>query len=208
MVGDRWTLPLVRELLLGSHRFNDIHRGLPGISRTLLSTRLRRLQGIGLVSRMTDADGRPEYRLTQAGTALEPLIWQLGDWARRWHFGDPRPEQLDTGWALWRLRQLVRTEHLPAQRVSIEFILDSPGGAEELGWLVLAQHDVSACLRHPGYDTDLWVTTELSELHRLVVGTSSLDEAFRAGRFRIHGEPGLVAEFSSWFAWRTTISEA
>lgn len=208
VVGDRWTLPLVRELLLGSHRFNDIHRGLPGISRTLLSARLRRLQGIGLVSRMADADGRPEYRLTQAGAALEPLIWQLGDWARRWHFGDPRPEQLDTGWALWRLRQFVRAEYLPAQRVSIEFILDNPSGAEEHGWLVLARHDVSTCLRHPGYDTDLWVSTELGELHRLVAGTSSLDDAFRAGRFRIHGEPGLVAGFSSWFDWRTTISDA
>jgi DNA-binding HxlR family transcriptional regulator len=205
-IGDRWTLLLIRELLLGSHRFNDIHRGLPGISRTLLSARLRRLHTIGLVARVADAGDRPEYRLTPAGAALEPVVWQLGDWARLWCFGDPRPEQLDPGWALWRMRQFVRTERLPAQRVSIEFTLGTPGGADEHGWLVLAPDDVSACLRHPGYDTDLWVTTELAELHRLVAGTSSIGDAFRAGRFRVDGERSLVADFFRWFDWRTTTS--
>ncbi|MBU3064121.1 helix-turn-helix transcriptional regulator [Nocardia sp. NEAU-G5] len=206
VIGDRWTLLLVRELLVGSHRFNDIHRGLPGISRTLLSTRLRRLQAIGLVARVVDADGRPEYRLTQAGAALESLVWQLGDWARQWSFGDPRPEQLDPGWALWRLRQFVRTEVLPAQRVCVEFILGNHGHAEEHGWLVCTPREVSACLQHPGYDTDLWVTTELAELYRLVAGTRTIADTLRAGRLRVVGEPALASAFPGWFAWRTPAS--
>lgn len=200
VVGDRWTLLLVRELLMGAHRFNDIHRGLPGISRTLLSARLRRLQRHGVVTRVLDDQGRPEYRLTAAGAALEDLVWQLGDWARRWHFGEPTKEQLDAGSALWRLRQFVRRDRLPARRVTVEFV--APTANERYGWLVLAPDEVSACRQHPGYDTDLWVTAELRELHRLVAGISTVETATRADRLVITGEPALVAGFPAWFAWR------
>lgn len=202
VVGDRWSLLLVRELLLGSHRFNDIHRGLPGISRTLLSARLRRLQLHGVVNRVLDDQGRPEYRLTPAGAALEDLVWQLGDWARRWSFGDPDDEQLDVGSALWRLRQFVRRDRLPDRRVTVEFVLHS--ATEERGWLVLTPAEVSACRHHPGYDTDLWVTAGLPELHRLVAGTSTIATATRAHRIRLAGEPDLVTGFPEWFAWRGT----
>lgn len=203
VLGDRWTLLLVRELLLGSHRFNDIHRGLPGMSRTLLSERLRRLRANGLVCRGADADGRPEYRLTPAGAALEPLVWQLGDWARRWCFGDPRPDQLDAGSALWRLRQFARLEDLPTRRVSIEFVLSAPDRPDERAWLMVERGEADPCPRHPGFDTDLWITTGLSELHRLVAGTSAVDDALRAGRLRIDGDPALVLAFPTWFDWRT-----
>lgn len=200
VVGDRWTLLLVRELLLGSYRFNDIHRGLPGISRTLLSARLRRLQLHGVVIRVLDDQDRPEYRLTPAGAALQDLVWQLGDWARRWSFGDPADEQLDAGSALWRLRQFVRRDHLPPRRVTIEFIVH--GTTEERGWLVLTPDEVSACRQHPGYDTDLWVTGELAELHRVVAGTSTIDIATRSDRLRLSGDPELVTDFPRWFSWR------
>ncbi|MEG8180004.1 winged helix-turn-helix transcriptional regulator [Nocardia terpenica] len=199
-VGDRWTLLLVRELLLGSRRFNDIHRGMPGISRTLLSGRLRRLQHTGLVARGLDDEGRPEYRLTPAGAALEPLVWQLGDWARRWYFGDPDREQLDTAWALWRLRQFVRRDRLPTRRVVVEFVLRD--AADDHGWLVLSPEETSACHRHPGYDVDMWVSTDLAELHRLVAGSSAIETAIRTGRVAVDGDPDLVRDFPSWLAWR------
>ncbi|WP_165845526.1 winged helix-turn-helix transcriptional regulator [Streptacidiphilus pinicola] len=200
-VGDRWTLLVLRELLLGSHRFNDIHRGLPGISRTLLSARLRRMTDIGLLTRTVDESGRPRYLLTPAGTALEPLVWQLGDWARRWFFGDPDTEQLDPGWLLWRLRQFAIHDALPTGRVVVEFVLT--GGQTERAWLVLAPNDVSACRKHPGHDTDIWVTADQRELHRIVAGTSTLVTATRQGLLRLDGEPRLVAAFPTWFAWRT-----
>lgn len=200
-VGDRWTLLVLRELLLGSCRFNDIHRGLPGISRTLLSARLRRMRAHGLVLREPDEGGRPRYRLTAAGAELEPLVWQLGDWARRRLLGDVSAEQLDGGRLLWRLRQFVRDGHLPGRRVVVEFVF--PGEPGERGWLVLAPGDVSACRQHPGYDSDLWVTADLAELHRVVAGTTTLDAAGRAGLIRVDGHPDLVTRFPSWFAWRT-----
>jgi DNA-binding HxlR family transcriptional regulator len=203
-VGDRWTLLVLRELLLGSCRFNDIHRGLPGISRTLLSTRLRRMAVHGLLTKAADEAGRPRYLLTPAGAALEPLVWQLGEWARQWFFGDPATEQLDSGWLLWRLRQFVRHDALPAQRTVVEFVLtrdqDRPA---ERAWLVLAPEDVSACRQHPGHDTDVWVTADLRELHRVVAGATTLGAAAQAGLARLDGDPDLVAAFPAWFAWRT-----
>ncbi len=203
-VGDRWTLLVLRELLLGSERFNDIHRGLPGISRSLLSARLRRMQGHGLITRVLDEGGRPAYRLTAAGSALEPLVWQLGDWARRWAFGDPELEQLDVGWMVWRLRQYVRSEALPPRRVVVEFALRRAGAPDECGWLVLSPgEDVSACRVHPGYEVDVWVGADSAEMHRVVAGTSTLEAARRAGHVRIDGDPGLAAAFPRWFAWRT-----
>lgn len=201
VVGDRWTLLVLRELMLGSCRFNDIHRGLPGMSRTLLSARLRRLEAGGLLTRTLDGDGRPEYRLTRAGAELEPLVWQLGDWARRWFMGDPEREQLDGGWLLWRLRQFVRPDSLPGRRVVIEFILG--GESEQHVWLLLARGDISACRQHPGHDVDLWVTADLAELHRLVAGMTSLDATRDAGLLRIDGHPDLIAGFPTWFAWRS-----
>ncbi|HSA53525.1 MAG TPA: winged helix-turn-helix transcriptional regulator [Yinghuangia sp.] len=203
-VGDRWTLLVLRELFLGASRFNDLHRGLPGMSRTLLAARLRRMQAHGLLTRETDRDGRPAYRLTEAGAALEPLVWQLGDWARRWFFGDPKPEQLDAGWLLWRLRQFVRSDELPARRVVVEFVLRGGpvAGTDERGWLVLAPGDASACRRHPGYDVDVWVDGDAVELHRVVAGRAGLGQAMRGGLVRISGDPGLAAGFPRWFAWR------
>ncbi len=110
--GDRWTPLILRELVVGSHRFNDIHRGIPKISRTLLSQRLRSLVDRGLVDRLDD--GGIEYHLTPAGADLEPIIWALGHWAARWAFGDPEKAQLDIAWLVWRMRQHLDPEHLPA----------------------------------------------------------------------------------------------
>ncbi|MGK5642295.1 winged helix-turn-helix transcriptional regulator [Streptomyces sp. URMC 126] len=204
-VGDRWTLLVLRELLLGSDRFNDIHRGVPGIGRSLLSARLRRMRAHGLVTRVPDPDGRPAYRLTPAGAALEPLVRELGDWARRWALGDPTREQLDAGWLLWRLRQFVLRERLPGRRVVVEFTLSLPGAPDDHAWLVLSPGgDVSACRRHPGYDVDVWVAADLAELHRVVAGTATLAAARRSGRVRLAGEPDLAAAFPGWFAWRAS----
>jgi DNA-binding HxlR family transcriptional regulator len=100
--GDRWTPLVLRELMIGERRFNDIHRGLPKMNRTLLVQRLRSLERRGIIERHATAGGRNvEYCLTEAGHELEPIVWALGEWAARWAFGDPADEQLDVGWLVW-----------------------------------------------------------------------------------------------------------
>jgi DNA-binding HxlR family transcriptional regulator len=95
ILADRWTPLIVRELILGSHRFNEIERGLPGISRSLLSSRLRDLEDAGVVERLPDAHSKVgAYQLSEAGRDLKTVIESLGAWGVRWAFGEPRPEEL------------------------------------------------------------------------------------------------------------------
>ena len=114
ILADRWTPLIVRELILGSHRFNEIERGLPGISRSLLASRLRDLEDSGVVERLPGAQPKmTEYHLSEAGRELKTVIETLGAWGVRWAFGEPRPEELDAGLLIWRIHQRINRELLP-----------------------------------------------------------------------------------------------
>jgi DNA-binding HxlR family transcriptional regulator len=197
-LGDRWTPLIVRELVLGSRRFNDIHRGLGRMNRTLLLQRLRTLERRGIIERRTDDAGRTtEYRLTAAGEELEPIVWALGHWAARWSFGDPADQELDVAWLVWRLHQQVIADRLPAGRTVVQFVLEGPGGGE--GWLVLDQGGSTACQIDPGFDVDLVVMGDNRELHRWLLGRRDLADLRRTDEIRLIGPTRLVRAFQTWF---------
>lgn len=197
-VGDRWTPLIIRELIMGSRRFNEIHRGLGRMSRTLLAQRLRELERRGIVERELDDAGRTtEYRLTEAGHELEPIIWALGHWAARWSFGDPADDELDTAWLVWRLHQRVVGDHLPDGRTVVQFVLSGPGGGE--GWLVLDRGGSTACLLDPGYEVDLVVMGDNREMHRWLLGWRSFRDLRAAGSVRLVGPTRLARAFPGWF---------
>jgi DNA-binding HxlR family transcriptional regulator len=196
--GDRWTPLILRELILGSRRFNDIHRGLGRMSRTLLIQRLRELERRGIVERTVDGAGRTtDYRLTTAGRDLEPVVWALGHWAARWSFGDPADEELDVGWLVWRLHQSVLPDRLPPSRTVVQFILDGPGGGE--AWLVLDRGGGTACQIDPGFEVDLVVLGDNREMHRWLLGVRSFRDLQQAGSLRFVGPTRLGRAFSAWF---------
>lgn len=196
--GDRWTPLILRELILGSHRFNDIHRGLGRMSRSLLTQRLRELERREIVERRVDDGGRTvEYGLTAAGRELEPVVWALGHWAARWSFGDPADEELDAAWLVWRLHQNVIDDHLPAGRTVVQFVLHGPGGGE--GWIVLDRGGSTACQIDPGYAVDLVVMGDSREMHRWLLGRRSFRELRQSGSVRFVGPTRLGQAFSSWF---------
>lgn len=197
--GDRWTPLILRELMIGCRRFNEIHRGLGRMSRTLLIQRLRELERRGIVERQVDAGGRTsEYRLTAAGQELEPIVWSLGHWAARWSFGDPADEELDAAWLVWRLHQHVIDEHLPTARTVVQFVLTGPGGGE--AWLVLDRGGSTACQIDPGYEVDLVVMGDNREMHRWLLGWRSFQELRRAGSVRLIGPTRLGRAFANWFS--------
>src|SRR5690242_17759871 len=169
VVGDRWSPLILREIMVGSHGFNDIHRGIPRISRTLLAQRLRRLERDGLVERHSEP-GRQSvsYDLTDAGRDLEPVIFELGRWASRWVFGDPRDDQLDVANFVWRLHQFTNEERAPQPRTTIEFDMRGPGGGR--AWLVFDRGASTACLIDPGYEPALVIFGDLRELCRWFAG--------------------------------------
>jgi DNA-binding HxlR family transcriptional regulator len=198
LFGDRWTPLILRELIIGSRRFNEIHRGLGRMSRTLLIGRLRELERRGIVERTLDAAGRTtEYRLTTAGAELEPIVWSLGHWAARWSFGDPADEELDVAWFAWRLHQHVLPDRLPGGRVVIQIVADGPGGGE--AWLVLDRGGSTACQIDPGYEVDLALLGDNRELHRWLLGSRTFRDLRRAGTVRLVGPSRLARAFPTWF---------
>jgi DNA-binding HxlR family transcriptional regulator len=201
VIGDRWSLLIIRELLTGSHRFNQIERGLPGISRSLLVQRLDLLQRGGVVERHRDAAGRTRaYVLTPAGLELRPLVLALRDWGGRWAFDDPRPEELDPGWLVSSMLQRRRPEALPPRRTVVEFQLRRCQYSHV--WLLLdPRADGDVCLKHPGFDSDLVVVAEGEVLFRVWLGRLPLAEAERRGLMKIEGAPALRRAFPDWFDW-------
>lgn len=201
ILGDRWTLLIVRDMLIGTRHFNDFERGLPGISRGLLAERLRRLQQTGLVKKVVGRNGRrrTEYQLTQAGEELQAVIGSLLTWGARWAFEAPDPTDLDPILLLWWMRGRVCVEQLPPQRVVVQF--DFKGAVEESYWLVLTREDVSVCLTHPGFDLDVLVTADLATFFQIWLGKTDFTGALEARLVEIDAIPALANAFPNWFAY-------
>ena len=200
VLGDRWTLLIVRELINGARHFNDLDRGLPGISRSLLAQRLQALEHLGVLERRVGCRRRAtEYTLTSAGQALREPIQALGKWGARWAFGDPRPEELDPVLLLWRVRCRINRDALPPRRVVVEF--NFPGSGRSCLWLVLERHEVSLCLKHPGFESDLVVTADLAVFYQVWLGRLTFSEASHRGKIRIEGSRALERVFPHWLQW-------
>lgn len=197
LIGDRWTLLIVRDLLLGTHRFNDLARGLPGISRGLLAERLRRLERHGIVERRAGSGGHHhEYWLTRAGEELDPLVTELTSWGARWCFGAPRDEDQDPILLLWWMRDRVRFDLLPSERMVVRFDLKGP--ESDRYWLVMEQPECSVCITDPGYDTDVIVRAELATLLEWWLGRRDYAELV-GDRIVIEAIPAHVRAFPRWF---------
>jgi DNA-binding HxlR family transcriptional regulator len=203
LFGDRWALLVVREILRGVTRFNELERSLPGISRSTLAQRLRHLEKEAIVERRTDGDGRgTEYGLTQAGRELSNVIMAIGEWGVRWLVPDARPSEFDPeGLMLWISRHVMLRE-LPDRRVVIRF--EMRGRGRRYFWLVLRAGEASLCPEHPGFPEDVFVTSTPSALYRLVVGQQSLKQALDDGTVRVEGPPRLVRSLPRWFLLRAS----
>ena len=201
VLGDRWCLLLVREMLPGVDRCNEFERSVPGISRSILAQRLRHLEREGVVARRTGADGRATgYRLTDAGRELGAVVGALNEWGVRWRVPDGGPPELDPdGLMLWVRRHVV-LDSLPPRRVVIGFQLRA--GDRRTYWLVLQPGEVSLCPEHPGFDEHLWISTEAATLYLLFLGRISLSAAMDDSTVRVDGPPSLVRALPGWFRLR------
>jgi DNA-binding HxlR family transcriptional regulator len=199
ILGDRWTLLIVREMLGGASGFNELQRGLPGISRSVLADRLRSLERAEIIERRTGPKGRTlDYRLTLAGRDLEAVVQAIGEWGVTWAFTDPRPEELDPDLLIVWMARHVDREQLPPNRTVVQFDFRDPA---KRYWMVLEPSDVSVCLQHPGFDVDLAVTVDTATLYRVYLGRAKLGDAIRAGKLTISGPQALQRAFGRWFAW-------
>jgi DNA-binding HxlR family transcriptional regulator len=197
----RWTPIILRELHAGSHRFNEIHRAIPLISRTLLAKRLRELEAAGVIADApgTNGNGR-EYRLTEAGEEFGDVLAGLATWGQRWT-DRARPENLNPGVFMWILRRRIAIERLPARRVVVKFnftgIPASYRGNRKF-WLILERSAVDICVRDPGFEVDLYLDADLGAMVKVHLGDLAFAEALRTKQVRMEGVPQLARQFPSW----------
>jgi DNA-binding HxlR family transcriptional regulator len=202
---ERWTLLILRELLMGSHRFNDLERGVPGIPRSLLAQRLRMLERAEIVERRPARAGRgSEYYLTQAGEEVLPIVEQLGVWGQRWVNAEVREFELDPSLLVWDMRRRIALDRVPARRIVVQ--LAFRGARRERYWLVLDRGEVSICREDFGFDVDLHVTADTLALHRVWIGRLALADALRDGLIELDGPSELTRGFPNWIMLSTFAS--
>ena len=202
---ERWTPLVLRELLAGSHRFSDLQRGVPLMSRTLLAHRLRELEDTGVIQRLPKSSGRgAEYYLTAAGQELQPVIESLGEWGQRWVRQEVEPQDdLDPGLLMWDIHRRLNVNRLPSGRVVVQF--DFRGvprscRSQKMFWLILKRPEVDVCLKDPGFGVDLFVSADLSALTKAWLGDIRLTETIRSGLVTVEGPRKLVEAFPGWLA--------
>jgi len=193
----RWTLLVIRELLAGSTRFNDIRRGVPRISATLLKERLQSLEHAEIVKRRRSGSGVFEYVLTEAGRELRPVVFGIGQWGQRWA-RDIKPEDLDPGWLVWNVHRRLNPTAMPPGRTTIHIeFSDGPRNARYF-WLVSQYGHVEVCLKHPGYAVDLTVRTTVRVLAETWRGIRSVRQEIRSGAIALEGKATLRRAFPDW----------
>ena len=194
---ERWTPLVVRELLCGSRRFNDLHRGVPRMSTSLLTQRLRHLEQCGIVQRQ--AVGKVwEYQLTEAGEALRPVVMGLGHWGARWIEGGLRDNELDLGLLMWDIRRFVHLDELPARPVVVHFRFTDARPSEQQWWLVMEEGRADLCLKDPGRELTLVVEGSVRAMTEVWVGERTPAEALQSGRLRVDGPPRDAKRLWAW----------
>jgi DNA-binding HxlR family transcriptional regulator len=199
---ERWTPLILRELCAGERRFNDIRRGVPLISRTLLARRLRELEDAGVVTSRPLPSGRGrEYGLTRAGEEFREVLDGLGAWGQRWVHGQFDAENLDVGVLMWNVRRRLDVGRLPAERVVVRVDfrgLPARCAGMRTWWLLLQKPDVDLCLKDPGFEVQVIVDAQAAAMARIWMGQLEFAQAVRSGAVRLEGPRALVQALPGW----------
>jgi len=195
---ERWTPLVLRELLCGSTRYSEIRRGIPLMSPSLLSKRLKELEASGIIVRKAGKNG-PEYQPTEAGSELMPIVMQLGEWGQRWSRGRIRPADYDPTVLMWDMRRRIRLEAVPEGGVVIYFhFADAPAGKRDY-WLVIGGGEVDVCMTDPGHEIDVHVSCPIRTMCEAWMGEIDIAEAVRSAAIKVEGRASHVRVFPSWF---------
>jgi len=197
----RWTMVLVRELVAGTTRFNDLRRGMPRMSPALLSKRLKELEDNGIVKRVP-VPGEPgvmEYHLTPSGKELGPIVDAMGIWGQRWTETQPQLEKLDAGLLMWDMRRNIQVPELPRQRSVIQFIYPERRPTERNWWLVVdPKEGIDLCMVEPGFDVDLFVHTDLRTMTAIWMGLDTVRAAVGSRRMILTGDRQIASSMQTW----------
>lgn len=204
---NRWTMIVVRELVCGSTRFNDLKRGVPRMSPALLSKRLKDLELAGVVQRVASGGGF-EYRLTPAGRELEPIVAAMGFWGQRWVETAPTLQNVDPELLMWDMRRSINVATLPRQRSVVQFIYTDRPENKRSYWLVIeANGTVDVCSIDPGFEVDLYVTTDLRTMTAIWLGLTTIHAETESNRLTVVGNTALERTMPTWLGLSSFATE-
>jgi DNA-binding HxlR family transcriptional regulator len=196
----RWTMVVLREMMAGSTRFNDLRRGVPRMSPALLSQRLKELEDAGVVERKRGGEsGLYEYHLTHSGRELEPIITAFGTWGQRWVTTKVTLENLDVQLLMWDMRRSLDTQPMPKRRVTIQFLFSGVPQKQRIWWLIVTPREgTDLCAVDPGHEVDLYVASDLKSMTAIWMGLDTVRAAVRDERVKLTGDRGLAADMQTW----------
>ncbi len=202
LICDRWTPLVLRELMNGSRHFNELAAGVPLMSRSLLTQRLRTLEDAKVIVSAPKPGGRGrEYLLTAAGDAVRPIIEKLGMWSLCWTGGEINPDDIDDTYLSYTLRRILRSTVVGRDRVvlRIDFHgLKKSRVARRSWWLLVNADDVDVCLKDPGFEVAAVITADLTTYVRVYLGYVPLANALRSGQMRLEGPAHIVRKLPGW----------
>jgi DNA-binding HxlR family transcriptional regulator len=202
VLGARWTLLLLREFLAGSTRFNDLRRGVPRMSPALLSKRLKDLETAGIVTRCRTSGGPDffEYQLTDAGKDLRKVIEAVGIWGQRWVETEATLENLDPELLMWDMRRNIDPRPMPRRRTTIQIIFKDLAKPRQKWWLIVQpDREVDLCSVDPGFEVDLYLSTDLRTMTEIWMGYTTIARAKDQGKLFVSGNRQLETTMNSWF---------
>jgi DNA-binding HxlR family transcriptional regulator len=199
LICSRWTVLVLRELLCGTTRFNDLRRGVPRMSPTLLSKRLKALAEAGVIAvNPTGQPGTVEYKLTKAGEDLRGIVMSLGVWGQRWVESSLSLRNLDPSLLMWDMRRNLVPSSLPDRRYTVNFIYPEISADRRSWWLVIDGGKVDLCGVDPGYEVDLYVRSSLRSMTAVWMGVSTLKAEIEAGNIALTGDKAVARSMHGW----------
>jgi DNA-binding HxlR family transcriptional regulator len=208
ILAERWTLLVVRELLAGSHRFNELRRGVPLMSPSLLTKRLGELERAGIIERRPLEVGRgSSYSLTPAGEELRPVVQLLGAWGDRWVNHRIGPAERDPALLMWDVRRRLDTAELPTHEAVLRFSFRDARSGRRWWWLVVDGEEVDLCLTDPGREVDLTVWASTQAMIRVWVGHRTIEDALTSGDVTLDGSGDLARSFPRWLGVPSRVRE-
>lgn len=199
VLGERWTILIIRELLMGSTRYSDLQRGLAQLSPTLLTKRLGQLVDCGLLVRQeVSGSRRPEYHLTPAGEELGPVIMGLGEWGMKWVRGEMRDDELDVQLLMQDYCRRIDASKLPGKCTVVGFTFPRLPKYSRWWIVIEGEREREACVIHPGKEVDVEIRSDVRTMVEIWVGDTDLTSAKKEGRLQVSGTPALVRTLPSW----------
>jgi DNA-binding HxlR family transcriptional regulator len=199
IVCSRWTALVLRELLCGTTRFNDLRRGVPLMSPSLLSKRLKDLEDAGIVVAVpTGQRGSSDYKLTAAGEDLRPVVMSLGIWGQRWVESSLSLKNLDPSLLMWDMRRHLDPTPLPPRRCTIGFLFPELESNKQSWWLVVDGGTVDLCSTDPGFEVDLFVRSSLRSMTAVWMGLSTVQNEVDAGQIDLIGDRSVARSMQTW----------